>query len=89
MQSKNKRAIRTALQTLAAVAAVLPALAALLADSALAVAAPWAVAAAGTAAVAAGIVARFMASDPFERLLDRFGIGLRDDTAPPSGPAAG
>jgi hypothetical protein len=90
MTPKNKRAIRTGIQTLAAVAAVLPALAAMVADNdALAVAAPWLVAAAGTAAVAAGIVARFMASDPFERLLDRFGLGLRDDTAPPSGPAAG
>ncbi|CAL9528415.1 hypothetical protein [Streptomyces sp. enrichment culture] len=89
MSPKTKRAIRTALQTLAAVAAVLPVLAAFLSDSALAVAAPWAVAAAGTAAVAAGIVARIMASDPFERLLDRFGIGLRDDTAPPTAPPAG
>ncbi|MGW2497283.1 hypothetical protein ACWCV2_22640 [Streptomyces pseudogriseolus] len=81
MQPKNKRAIRTALQTLAAVAATLPALAALLADSALAVAAPWLVAAAVSAAAVAGIVARVMASPAFEALLDRFGLGLADTTS--------
>ncbi|NEC28717.1 hypothetical protein G3I20_19570 [Streptomyces sp. SID8111] len=80
MTPKNRRAIRTALQTLAAVAAVLPALAAVVADSdALAAAAPWAVAAAVTAAGAAGVVARIMAAPAFERLLDRFGLGLTDD----------
>jgi hypothetical protein len=80
MSPKTKRAIRTGVQTLAAVAAVLPALAAVVADSSeLAVAAPWLVAAAGSAAVAAGVVARIMAAPAFEALLDRFGIGLRDD----------
>ncbi|MEV7243977.1 hypothetical protein AB0N92_22400 [Streptomyces sp. NPDC093248] len=79
MNAKNKRAIRTALQTLAAVAAVLPALAALLADSDLAVAAPWIVGAAVSAAGVAGIVARVMASPAVEALLDRFGLGLVDD----------
>lgn len=84
MTPKNRRAIRTALQTLAAVAATLPALAAMVADQEdLAAAAPW------VAAAAAGIVARIMAAPGFERLLDRFGIGLHDDTAPPSGPAVG
>jgi hypothetical protein len=80
MSPKTKRAIRTGVQTLAAVAAVLPALAAVVADSSeLAVAAPWLIAAAGSAAVAAGVVARIMAAPAFEALLDRFGIGLRDD----------
>ncbi|WIC89741.1 membrane protein [Streptomyces phage SoJo] len=79
MNAKNKRAIRTALQTLAAVAAVLPVLAALLADSDLAVAAPWIVGAAVSAAGVAGIVARVMASPAVEALLDRFGLGLVDD----------
>jgi hypothetical protein len=90
MTPKNRRAIRTALQTLAAVAAVLPALAAVVADSReLAVAAPWLIAAAASAAAVAGVVARIMAAPWFEAVLDRFGIGLRDDTAPPNGPAAG
>ncbi|MGC0205215.1 hypothetical protein [Streptomyces levis] len=79
MSAKNKRALRTALQTLAAVAAVMPALAAFLSDSALAVAAPWLVAAAGSAAVVAGFVARVMASPIAEAFLDRFGLGLVDD----------
>ncbi|WND36911.1 hypothetical protein RI578_22655 [Streptomyces sp. BB1-1-1] len=79
MSDKTKRAIRTGLQTLAAVAAVLPALAATVADAdELAVAAPWLIAAAGTAAVVAGVVARVMAAPAFERLLDLFGIGLDD-----------
>ncbi|MEU3097225.1 hypothetical protein ABZ690_21185 [Streptomyces sp. NPDC006967] len=85
MNPKNKRAIRTGLQTLAAVAAVLPALAAVVADSALAVAAPWLVAAAVTAAGAAAIVARVMASPMVEALLDRFGLGLVDDDPGGSG----
>ncbi|MFB6846196.1 hypothetical protein ACFCXS_15225 [Streptomyces sp. NPDC056373] len=80
MSDKTKRAIRTGLQTLAAVAAVLPALAAVVADSSeLAVAAPWLVAAAASAAVVAGVVARVMAAPAFEVVLDRFGIGMRDD----------
>ncbi|MFJ2196965.1 hypothetical protein [Streptomyces violaceusniger] len=80
MSDKTKRAIRTAIQTLLAVAAVLPALAAVIADNdALAVAAPWLVAAAGSAAAAAGIIARLMATPAVERLLDRLGIGP-DDT---------
>nr|WTB07384.1 hypothetical protein OG546_26105 [Streptomyces antimycoticus] len=79
MSDKTKRAIRTAIQTLLAVAAVLPALAAVIADNdALAVAAPWLVAAAGSAAAAAGIIARLMATPAVEQLLDRLGIGLHD-----------
>ena len=88
MSPANKRAARTALQTLAAVAAVLPALAAVVADSdALAVAAPWLITAAASAAAVAGVVSRVMASPVVEQLLDRFGLGLVDDTAPPSGGA--
>lgn len=80
MNQKNKRSIRTALQTFAAVVAVVPALAAVVADSAdLAVAAPWLVGAATTAAAVAGIVARAMASPVVEALLDRFGLGLADE----------
>ncbi|QKN87663.1 hypothetical protein SEA_CUMBERBATCH_21 [Streptomyces phage Cumberbatch] len=80
MSPKNRRAVRTALQTLAAVAAVLPALAAVVADSdALAVAAPWLVTAAASAATVAGAVARVMALPAVERLLDRLGLGLVDD----------
>ncbi|MEU8721523.1 hypothetical protein [Streptomyces antimycoticus] len=86
MSDKTKRAIRTAIQTLLAVAAVLPALAAVIADNdALAVAAPWLVAAAGSAAAVAGIIARFTATPAVERLLDRLGIGL-DDTKEPTAP---
>lgn len=89
MSNKTKRAIRTGLQTLAAVAAVLPALAAVVADSSeLAVAAPWLVAAAASAAVVAGVVARIMAATSFEALLDRLGIGLRDDRPGPGGTSA-
>ncbi|MCO6747877.1 hypothetical protein KQH21_06780 [Streptomyces sp. IpFD-1.1] len=84
MSPKTKRAVRTALQTFAAVVAVVPALAAVVADSAaMAAAAPWAVAAAGTAAAVAGIAARAMASPTVEALLDRFGLGLVDEEAPP------
>ncbi|AUA10064.1 hypothetical protein GTZ89_13240 [Streptomyces sp. SID8382] len=79
MSDKTKRAIRTAIQTLLAIAAVLPALAAVIADNdALAVAAPWLVAAVGSAAAAAGIVAHIMATPAVEQLLDRLGIGLPD-----------
>ncbi|ATL86678.1 hypothetical protein DNK48_10610 [Streptomyces malaysiensis subsp. malaysiensis] len=68
MSDKTKRAIRTAIQTLLAIAAVLPALAAVIADNdALAVAAPWLVAAVGSAAAAAGIVAHIMATPPYGR----------------------
>ncbi|MEH0470891.1 hypothetical protein QA943_18895 [Streptomyces sp. B21-097] len=80
LNPKTKRAIRTALQTLAAVVAVLPALAAVVADSdKLAVAAPWLVGAAVSAAAVAAVVARAMASPLAEALLDRFGLGLVDD----------
>ncbi|HEY1179132.1 MAG TPA: hypothetical protein VGF17_23505 [Phytomonospora sp.] len=80
MTPKTKRAIRTALQTLAAVAAVLPALAAVIADNdALAVAAPWLVAAAASAAAAAALFARIMATPAVEALLDRLGLGLTND----------
>ncbi|MEV7996543.1 hypothetical protein AB0O67_33050 [Streptomyces sp. NPDC086077] len=85
MSPKNRRAVRTALQTFAAVVAVVPALAAVVADStALAAAAPWAVAAAATAAGAAGVVARIMASPVVEQILDRFGLGLVDDDGGPA-----
>ncbi|MEU0675073.1 hypothetical protein ABZ330_19690 [Streptomyces sp. NPDC006172] len=81
MNPKNTRAVRTALQTFAAVVAVVPALAAVVADSGdLAVAAPWLVGAAATAAAVAGVIARAMASPVVEALLDRFGLGLVDDT---------
>ncbi|MFJ5999671.1 hypothetical protein [Streptomyces sp. NPDC092370] len=80
MQPKNTRAVRTALQTFAAVLAVVPALAAVVADSGdLVVAAPWLVGAAATAAAVAGVVARAMAHPVVEALLDRFGLGLVDD----------
>ncbi|WP_424862094.1 hypothetical protein [Streptomyces sp. MMS24-I29] len=80
MKPHTKRAVRTGIQTLAAVAAVLPVLAAVVADSdALAVAAPWLVAAAASAAAVAGIVARVMAHPAGEQLLDRLGLGLVDD----------
>ncbi|MFJ7337890.1 hypothetical protein ACIQUU_32165 [Streptomyces sp. NPDC101116] len=80
MNPKNTRAIRTALQTFAAVVAVVPALAAVVADSSdLAAAAPWLVGAAATAATVAGVIARAMASPVAEALLDRFGLGLVDD----------
>ncbi|MET7450692.1 hypothetical protein ABZT03_02125 [Streptomyces sp. NPDC005574] len=90
MQPKNTRAVRTALQTFAAVVAVVPALAAVVADSGdLAVAAPWLVGAAATAAAVAavaGVIARAMASPVVEALLDRFGLGLVDDAKEPTAP---
>ncbi|WP_326797438.1 hypothetical protein OG946_20125 [Streptomyces sp. NBC_01808] len=83
MSPKNRRAVRTALQTFAAVVAIVPALAAVVADSdALAAAAPWAITAAATAAGVAGVVARFMSAPAFESLLDRFGLGLVDEEKP-------
>ncbi|MET7811793.1 hypothetical protein ABZT26_13145 [Streptomyces sp. NPDC005395] len=85
MSPKTTRAVRTALQTFAAVVAVVPALAAVVADSdQLAAAAPWAVAAAVTAAGAAGVAARIMASPIVEQILDRFGLGLVDDDGGPT-----
>ncbi|WP_405955780.1 hypothetical protein [Streptomyces phaeochromogenes] len=87
MQPKNTRAVRTALQTFAAVVAVVPALAAIVADSGdLTVAAPWLVGAAATAAAVAGVIARAMASPVVEALLDRFGLGLVDDAKEPTAP---
>jgi hypothetical protein len=87
MNPKNTRAVRTALQTFAAVVAVVPALAAVVADSGdLAVAAPWLVGAAATAAAVAGVIARAMASPVVEALLDRFGLGLVDDAKEPTAP---
>ncbi|GGW67848.1 hypothetical protein [Streptomyces griseoloalbus] len=80
MPPAAKRAIRTALQTLAAVVVILPALAAVVADStALAVTAPWLITGAVSAAAVAGVVARIMAHPAFESLLDKVGIGLIDD----------
>jgi hypothetical protein len=87
MHPKNTRAVRTALQTFAAVVAVVPTLAAVVADSSdLAVAAPWLVGAAATAAAVAGVIARAMASPVVEVLLDRFGLGLVDDAKEPTAP---
>ncbi|MEU2759401.1 hypothetical protein [Streptomyces sp. NPDC007094] len=87
MNPKNTRAVRTALQTFAAVVAVVPALAAIVADSAdLAVAAPWLVGAATTAAAVAGVVARVMAHPAVEALLDRLGLGLVDAAKEHRGP---
>ncbi|MFI2037618.1 hypothetical protein ACH470_23665 [Streptomyces bottropensis] len=87
MGPKNTSAVRTALQTFAAVVAVVPALAAVVADSGdLAVAAPWLVGAAATAAAVAGVIARAMASPVVEALLDRFGLGLVDDAKEPTAP---
>jgi hypothetical protein len=86
MSPQTKRAVRTALQTLAAVVVILPALAAIVADSDdLAVTAPWLITGAVSAAAVAGIVARIMAHPAFEQLLDRFGIGLVDDDPGGSG----
>jgi hypothetical protein len=82
-----KRTIRTALQTAVAVAAVLPALAAWVQDSdAVSAAAPWLVPIAVSAGAVAAAVTRVMATPAVERLLDRVGLGLRDDG--PSGPTA-
>lgn len=87
MTPKNRRAIRTAFQTFAAVIAVVPPLAAVVADSdQLAVAAPWLVGAAATAAAFAGVVARAMAHPAVEALLDRFGLGLVHDDKGPTAP---
>ncbi|MCX5362869.1 hypothetical protein OG864_29665 [Streptomyces sp. NBC_00124] len=79
MSTATKRAIRTALQTMVAVAAVVPLVAAYLADNGqIADALPWLAAAAPAAAVAAGF-ARVMALPAVESFLDRFGLGLVDD----------
>ncbi|MDT0432816.1 hypothetical protein [Streptomyces salyersiae] len=80
MQMPNRRAARTVLQTLVAVAAVVPALAVVIQESAgLAAVAPWLIGAAGTAAGIAGGLARVMALPAVEQLLDRCGLGLQDD----------
>lgn len=77
MSPENKRTIRTALQTVLAIAAAVPLLAAAIAQAeGLSQAAPWlAGAAAEAVAVAAGF-ARIMALPSVEAFLDRFGIGL-------------
>ncbi|WP_406412045.1 hypothetical protein OG923_24315 [Streptomyces halstedii] len=82
MQTPTRRAVRTVLQTLVAVAAVVPALAVVIQESAgLASTAPWLVGAAGTAAAIAGGLARIMALPAVEQLLAWFGLGLADDDA--------
>lgn len=80
MSTPAKRAIRTAIQTLLAVAAVVPLVAGQLADNdTIGAALPWLTAAApGAAALAAGF-ARVMALPAVESFLDRFGLGLVDD----------
>ncbi|MEU9141717.1 hypothetical protein AB0D33_38255 [Streptomyces sp. NPDC048404] len=74
------RAIRTGLQTLVAVAALVPLAATALADNATVSAAlPWLAAAAPTAAALAAGLSRVMALPAVEAVLDRFGLGLVDD----------
>ena len=86
MQTPTKRSVRTVLQTLVAVAAVVPALAVVIQQSAgLADTAPWLVAGAGAAAGIAGGLSRLMATPAVEQLLDRLGIGLADDRTEGSG----
>jgi hypothetical protein len=76
----TKRAIRTGIQTLLAVAALVPLAAVALAGTpALSTALPWLAAAAPTAATIAAGFARVMALPTVEAFLDRFGLGLVDD----------
>ncbi|MFH9430228.1 hypothetical protein ACH4JZ_18295 [Streptomyces sp. NPDC017615] len=84
MSTATRRALRTAVQTLLAVAAIVPVLAAELAhDDALVAVLPWvATAAPAAAAIAAGIC-RVMALPAVEQTLARLGLGA--DTAPPHG----
>ncbi|MFJ3867917.1 hypothetical protein [Streptomyces nigra] len=84
MNVAAKRAIRTALQTLVAVAAVVPLIAAYLASNGpIGDALPWLAAAAPTAAALAAGFARIMAMPAVEAFLDRFGLGLVDDEGGP------
>ncbi|MEV6536715.1 hypothetical protein AB0M86_45405 [Streptomyces sp. NPDC051639] len=75
-----KRAIRTGIQTLLAVAALVPFVStALASDDRLGDALPWLVASAPAAAALAAGFARVMALPAVEAFLDHFGIGLVDD----------
>ncbi|MFI0736402.1 hypothetical protein ACH4S9_46645 [Streptomyces sp. NPDC021225] len=80
MSPANKRTVRTMIQTVVAVAVALPAI---VNASGVPESLPWV---AGALAVAGGL-ARVMALPSVEQLLDRFGLGLGDDTATPSGGA--
>lgn len=77
MSAANIRTIRTVIQAVVGLAAMLPALL----DATGLDALPWA---AGAVAVS-GALARVMAHPAVERLLDRIGLGLVDDTAPAEG----
>lgn len=78
--SPAKRAIRTGLQTLLAVAALVPLAATALADNTVVSnALPWLAAAAPTAAAIAAGLSRVMALPAVEAFLDRFGLGLVND----------
>jgi hypothetical protein len=78
--SPAKRAIRTGIQTLLAVAALVPfAAAALASNDSLSTALPWLAASAPAAATIAAGFARVMALPAVEAFLDRFGLGLVDD----------
>jgi hypothetical protein len=78
--SPAQRAIRTGIQTLLAVAALVPLAATAIADNGtLSNALPWLAAAAPTAAALAAGFARVMALPAVELVLDRFGLGLVDD----------
>jgi hypothetical protein len=78
-----KRAVRTFVQTLLAVAALVPLAATVLADNTtVSNALPWLAAAAPTAAAIAAGFARVMALPAVEVFLDRFGLGLVDDGSP-------
>ena len=80
MSTAAKRAIRTGVQTLLAIATVIPLLAATIANAdGLAEALPWLAATAPTAATVAAGFARIMALPAVEAFLDRLGIGLTDD----------
>ncbi|MET9914581.1 hypothetical protein ABZZ74_49195 [Streptomyces sp. NPDC006476] len=80
MSPTTKHTIRTGIQTLLAIAAVVPLLAAAIANTdGLAEALPWLAATAPTAATIAAGVARIMALPAVETFLDRLGIGLTDD----------
>ncbi|MGW5096218.1 hypothetical protein ACWEQU_12885 [Streptomyces nodosus] len=79
MSTPTIRALRTALQTLLAVVAVVGLVTAAVADNAtIAAALPWLAAAAPGAAAVAGAIARIMATPQIEQLLDRLGLGLPD-----------
>ncbi|MFI5993173.1 hypothetical protein ACIBAC_15225 [Streptomyces sp. NPDC051362] len=76
----TQRAIRTGIQTLLAVAALVPfAATALASNDQLSAALPWLAASAPAAATIAAGFSRVMALPAVEVFLDRFGLGLVDD----------